>query len=301
MRTLVIGAGQVGPHVALHLARHGDAVRVGTRSGSGPEHPLVERVRLDATDAADLDHAFADVDVVHLCLHASAYRPDVWERELYPLEAGVLAAAARHDVHVVYPESVYAFDTSGVLGDDLRVAPRSSMGRVRSELLARRAASSARTTSVVASDFYGPGASMAHGGDRVRKPAAEGRTVRPLGRVDLPHAWTYLPDLASAMVAASELPAARDRIVLAPVVHATQRELATAYAAAAGRTSARVRPVPAWALKALAPVSADMRAMAAMSYLFTEPLLVDEQASVERLGIAATPLEDAVRASVLVG
>ena len=213
---------------------------------------------------------------------------------------GDVAADEQIHEHDVVAAIVGREKASGVLGDDLRVAPRSSMGRVRAELLARRAASPARTTSVVASDFYGPGASMAHGGDRVRKPAAEGRTVRPLGRVDLPHAWTYLPDLASAMVAASELPAARDRIVLAPVVHATQRELATAYAVAAGRTSARVRPVPAWALKALAPVSADMRAMAAMSYLFTEPLLVDEQASVERLGIAATPLEDAVRQSVAV-
>lgn len=301
MRTLVIGAGQVGPHVARHLAHRGDAVRVGTRSGSGPEHSLVERIRLDATDPTALDRAFAEVDVVHLCLHASAYRPDVWERELYPLEAGVLAAAARHDVHVVYPESVYAFDTSDVLGDDLRLAPRSSMGRIRAELLARRAASSARTTSVVASDFYGPGASMAHGGDRMKDPAVAGRTVRPLGRVDLPHAWTYLPDLAAAMVAAADLPAAPDRVVLAPVVHATQRELATAYAVAAGRPSARVRPIPAWVLRALAPVSADMRAMAAMSYLFTEPLLVDETSAHRVLGVAATPLEHAVRASTTVG
>lgn len=299
MLTLVIGAGQIGPHIALQLARRGEAVRVATRSGSGPEHPLVERVRLDAGDPEALDATFRDVDVVHLCLHASAYRPDVWERELYPLEAGVLAAAARHDVHVVYPESVYAFDTSGVLAGDLRVAPRSSMGRIRAELLARRAASPARTTSVVASDFYGADAPTAHGGDRMSVPAAAGRTVRPLGNVDLPHAWTFLPDLAAAMVASAELPAAPDRVVLAPVVHATQRELATAYAVAAGHTSARVQPVPAWVLKVLAPFSADMRAMAAMSYLFTEPLVVDEQVSVERLGLAATPLEDAVRASVL--
>lgn len=301
MRTLVIGAGQVGPHVARHLAHRGDAVRVGTRSGSGPEHSLVERIHLDATDPTALDRAFAEVDVVHLCLHASAYRPDVWERELYPLEAGVLAAAARHDVHVVYPESVYAFDTSDVVGDDLHLAPRSSMGRIRAELLARRAASAARTTSVVASDFYGPGASMAHGGDRMKDPAVAGRTVRPLGRVDLPHAWTYLPDLAAAMVAAADLPAAPDRVVLAPVVHATQRELATTYAVAAGRPSAQVRPIPAWALRALAPVSADMRAMAAMSYLFTEPLLVDETSAPRVLGVAATPLEHAVRASTTVG
>lgn len=298
MRTLVIGAGQVGPHVALLLAGRGEPVRVGTRSGSGPDHPLVERVRLDATDPASLDAAFADVDVVHLCVHASAYRADVWERELPALEAAVLAAAERHDVHVVFPESVYAFDTSGVLGASPRVAPRASMGRVRAALLEARAASSARTTSVVASDFYGPGASLAHGGDRVSAPAAAGRTVRPLGPVHLTHAWTYLPDLAAAMVAAAELSPAPDRVVVAPVVHATQRELALAYARAAGKDDVRVRPLPLAVLRVLAPFAPGMRAMADMSYLFTSPLLVDETASVEHLGLSATPLDEAAAATV---
>lgn len=298
MRTLVIGAGQVGPHVALHLAEHGDTVRVGTRSGSGPDHPGIEKIRLDATDPAALDAAFADVDVVHLCLHASAYRPDAWERELPSLERGVLDAAARHGVHVVFPESVYAFDTSTTVTPTSAVAPRSGLGRIRAGLLAQRAASPARTTSVVASDFYGPGATMAHGGDRMAEPAVAGRTVRPLGRVDLPHAWTYLPDLAAAMVAAADLPPAPDRVVVAPVVHATQRELADAYAREAGRPGARVSRVPAGVLRALGLVSRDLAAMASTSHLFTEPLLVDEQASVRDLGVAPTPLGTAVAAVV---
>jgi nucleoside-diphosphate-sugar epimerase len=246
MSILVIGAGQIGPHVATLLAERGEAVTVATRSGSGPEHPLVTRTRLDATDASALDRAFADVDVVHLCVHASAYRPDVWERELPPLERAVLAAAERHDVHVVYPESVYAFDTSGVLGAAPRIAPRSAMG-----------------------------------------------PVRPLGRVDLPHAWTYLPDLAAAMVAAADATAGPD-VVLAPVVHASQHELALAYARAAGRDDVRVRAVPAWALRAGGVVNADVRAMAEMSYLFTEPLLVDEGATI----MPATPLDVAAAAVV---
>ncbi|MDR6117914.1 nucleoside-diphosphate-sugar epimerase [Aeromicrobium sp. SORGH_AS981] len=293
MSTLVIGAGQIGPHVATLLAERGEEVTVATRSGSGPEHPLVTRTRLDATDPSALDRAFADVDVVHLCVHASAYRPDAWERELPPLERAVLGAAERHGVHVVFPESVYAFDTSGVLGAAPRIAPRSAMGLVRASLLERRAASSARTTSVVASDFYGPGASLAHGGDRMVGPAVSGRTVRPLGRTDLPHAWTYLPDLAAAMVAAADAPDGPE-VVLAPVVHASQRELALAYARAAGRDEVRVRAVPAWALRAVGVVSADVRALAEMSYLFTEPLLVDEGATI----LPGTPLVDAAAAVV---
>lgn len=299
MRTLVIGAGQVGPHVARQLADRGDHVVVGTRSGSGPDHPHITLVHLDATDPAALDRAFADVDVVHLCLHASTYRADVWERELYPLEAGVLAAAERHGVHVVYPESLYAFDTTGVVGAEPTVAPRTAMGRVRATLLERRAATAARTTSVVASDFYGPGAATAHGGDRMVGPATSGRTVRPLGRVDLLHAWTYLPDLAAAMVAAADTTEGPD-VVLAPVVHASQRELALVYARTAGYDDVRVRAVPAWALRAVGVVNTDVRALAEMSYLFTEPLLVDETATIlpaTALDVAATAVVDSTSRS----
>lgn len=41
-----------------------------------------------------------------------------------------------------------------------------------------------------------------------------------------------------------------------------------------------------------------MRAVADMSYLFTSPLLVDETASVEHLGLSATPLDEAAAATV---
>jgi nitrate reductase alpha subunit len=100
------------------------------------------------------------------------------------------------------------------------------------------------------------------------------------------------------MVAAADLPPTPDRVVLGPVVHATQRELALAHARAAGRDEVRVSPVPTWVLRALSPVSRDVRALASTSYLFTEPLVVDEAACPDLLGVRPTPLEAATRSSV---
>ncbi len=71
-------------------------------------------------------------------------------------------------------------------------------------------------------------------------------------------------------------------------------DLCMAYARAAGRDDVRVRAVPAWALRAGGVVNADVRAMAEMSYLFTEPLLVDEGATI----MPATPLDVAAAAVV---
>src|SRR5215472_18462824 len=51
---VIVGAGPVGSATARLLAERGEHVRVVTRSGSGPEHPAIERIAADATDAERL-------------------------------------------------------------------------------------------------------------------------------------------------------------------------------------------------------------------------------------------------------
>ena len=51
---IVTGAGPVGSAVALQLAEQGINVRLLTRSGSGPEHPLIDRRRVDVSDSEAL-------------------------------------------------------------------------------------------------------------------------------------------------------------------------------------------------------------------------------------------------------
>ncbi|RYI99734.1 MAG: NAD-dependent epimerase/dehydratase family protein, partial [Actinomycetales bacterium] len=133
MKHLVIGAGQIGPHVARRLAEAGETVTVATRSGRGPAD--LTNISLDATDGLALRTALEDVDVLYLCLHASAYRDDAWRRELPPLERTVLAAAEATGTTVVFPESLYAFDASTPISATSRVAPRSPLGEVRKILL----------------------------------------------------------------------------------------------------------------------------------------------------------------------
>ena len=43
-------------------------------------------------------------------------------------------------------------------------------------------------------------------GERVVSKVLDGGTIRVLGSLDQPHSWTYVPDLAAAMIRASERP-----------------------------------------------------------------------------------------------
>src|SRR5271166_2929350 len=51
---VIVGAGAVGSAAALLLAERGEHVRIVSRRGGGPEHPAIERVAADATDAERL-------------------------------------------------------------------------------------------------------------------------------------------------------------------------------------------------------------------------------------------------------
>jgi nucleoside-diphosphate-sugar epimerase len=290
---VVTGAGPVGSTVALQLAEAGHHVRLLTRSGSGPVHPLVERRRVDVSQPAALVEAFDGAVAVHHCIHGSAYDARVWRAELPRAERAVLEAAGAAGAVVVFPESLYSYGpVDGPITEDTpRTATRGKLG-VRTELLAQREASATPTVSVAASDFYGPLVRNAHAGERLVPTVLAGRTMRVLGSLDQPHSFTYVPDLATAMITAAARPELWNSFLHAPTAApVTQRRLVELVAAAGGVRVPKVSAIPAGVLGAAGLVSREMRELAETSYMFTHPFVLDSSASEQRLGLSSTPLE----------
>lgn len=304
---VVAGAGPVGWTVAEQLAAQGHRVRVLTRSGSGPEGPGIERLRVDATDPEAVASALVDedglpTDAVYMCVHGSAYRADVWARELPVAERVVLDAAANlsEKTVVVFPESLYSYsEPDRVMTEDSPREADTGKRGVRRQLLAARAAHRAPTVSVVASDFFGPRARSAMAGERMVPTVLAGRKVRVLGSADLPHSFTYVPDLAAAMIAAAGEPAVWNTVIHAPTGQAvTQREIATAFARAAGLPAPAVGTIPSWLLRAGGVVNRDMKELAEMLYQFTAPFVMDSTRTEQVLDLSPTPLDEAAAATV---
>lgn len=293
---VVTGAGPVGRTIAEQLAAAGRQVRVLSRSGSGPEHPAVERLAADVRDEHAVRAALVGAEAVFHCIHA-AYTATAWREELPAAEQAVLRAA--EGAVVVFPESLYSYADPGVPMTE--AGPRTAVGGkrgVRTALLAARAQSATPTVSVVASDYFGPHARNAHAGERMVPKIIAGRTVRVMGSADQPHSFTYLPDYARAMIAAAEEPATWGSVLHAPTGPAlTQRELVHAFADAAG-TRPRVGTLPTWLLRAGAAFPGPMRELAETLYQFTAPFVMDSGRTQALLGLAPTPLEDAARATV---
>ncbi|MCB0979811.1 MAG: hypothetical protein KDB17_04065, partial [Ilumatobacter sp.] len=76
---VIVGAGPVGSGIALHLANAGTPVTIVTRSGSGPDHPLVTRHRGDATDAEALAGLCTGAAALYNCANPPYHRwPQDW-------------------------------------------------------------------------------------------------------------------------------------------------------------------------------------------------------------------------------
>ncbi len=299
-RFVVTGAGPVGWTVAGQLAAAGHRVRILTRSGSGPSHPRVERIAADVSSPAGLAALFDGAAAVFHCIHGSRYSAGTWAAELPGAEQTVLAAAGRAGAVVVFPESLYSYsEPDRVLREDSPRAAGGGKRGIRTALLQARAASTTDTVSVAAGDFFGPRVLGAHAGERMLKPVLAGKPLLVIGSADQPHSFTYVPDLAAAMIAAARNPALWNRVWHAPTGPAlSQRAMAAAFAAAAGVRSPRVRALPGWSLRAMGMLSPAMRELGETLYQFERPFVMDSSASEAALGLEPTPLTQAAAATV---
>ncbi|MFM2077019.1 MAG: hypothetical protein RJA49_909 [Actinomycetota bacterium] len=298
---LVIGSGPVGSGIALRLAEQGHPVTVVTRSGSGPDHPLVTKVKGDAADAETLTDLATGAATIFNCANPPYHR---WATDWPPMHAAIMAAAERTGAVVVMMDNLYGFGEGRPMpmreGDPLlatgtKGAVRARMAR---ELLEAHAAGRLRATLARASDFYGPGVRDASLGERVVPNVLKGKRVSLLGRLDIPHSVSYMPDVVTTMVTIALDERAWGsawHVPSGPAV--SQRMVVQAFADAAG-TTVKAGAVPKAAITALGVVSPQMAGLKEVWYQFARPWVMDATLTEQTFGLRATPLADGAAATV---
>jgi nucleoside-diphosphate-sugar epimerase len=196
---VIVGSGPVGSSVARLLAERGESVRVVTRSGTGPAHPLIERIAADATDADRLTELTRDAVALYNCANPKYTQ---WESLWPPLAGAMLTAAQRTGAVLAITGNLYVYGPvpGGRMTEDSPLAATGRKGRVRIKMWQDALASGVRTVEVRGSDYIGAGAASLF--SQVLLPAiAKGRTAWMPGDVDAPHTFTYTGDMARALVA----------------------------------------------------------------------------------------------------
>jgi nucleoside-diphosphate-sugar epimerase len=266
---------------------------------------LADEVNWQAADASDPEaatEAARGASVMYQCLNAP-YTD--WPRSFPPLQRGVLAAAERTGALLVSLENLYGYGPTGEtpMTEDLPLAATTVKGRTRAamtrELLAAAEAGRVRIAIGRASDFFGAGITTGTTlGERVFANAVAGKRADFIGNPDLPHTYSYVPDIVAGLATLGTDERAAGGVWHLPGPETvTTRQLLELVSGEVGH-SVGVRSVPKVAVRALGLFNPMMRELAEMSYEFDEPFVLDTTKYQSVFGTDPTPLTAAIGATV---
>ncbi|CAI7973785.1 NAD-dependent epimerase/dehydratase [Frankia sp. Hr75.2] len=299
---VITGAGGTGAPTAELLARQGDRVRLVSRRGGGPEHPLIERIAADATDADALTRLAEGATTL---INTAMPPYDRWPDEFPPLATALLDAAERTGAGYVMMGNTYGYGiVNGRFTEDLPMAPVSVKGQVRARMwtdaLEAHRAGRARVTEVRASAFLGAGAGSLYN-FTVAPLVLRGEPAAFPGDLDAPKTWSYIGDAARtlAAVALSGDDLAWGRAWHVPSTAALSvRELTTRLATIAGAPAPILTAMSTDQLAATGAVNPVMREVIEMMYSLEQPDLLDSTLTEQTFRLAPTPLETVLTESV---
>ncbi|GAA2589859.1 NAD-dependent epimerase/dehydratase family protein [Dactylosporangium fulvum] len=289
---VVVGSGSIGTAIASSLAESGVAVRIVTRSGGGPKHPLITRVAADASDTAAFRRAAAGAEVIYNCVNPPYH---AWPTDWPPIASALLAAAIENDAVLAITGNLYGYGpVDRPMTEDMPLAARTVKGRVRARMWEEALAAPVRTFEVRASDYIGPRYTVIE----MALPALRaGKTAWLPASVDVPHTYTYTGDVARTMIAL-----AGDRRAWGSAWHVpspppmTGRELLTRVAEIGGMPAPRLRTYPRAAVRAAALFDKFTKEFLEVRYQHDRPFVLDSSRVSAVFGLTATPVDEAIRA-----
>lgn len=302
---LIGAAGAIGKSIADALRAQGKAYRVVGRDQAKLQStfgadPLAEIVTWNADDPASVRAAVRGMEtmiyLVGVPYDQFALHPVLMQKTL----DGAISEGVERMVLVgtVYP---YGTPVTRPVTESHPREPQTFKGKMRKQqeevLLQAHREGKIQGTILRLPDFFGPGVdkSLLHS---LFQAAAKGGTANLIGPIDTPHEFFYVPDAGPVVLALAAEPKAYGKWwnLGGPGV-TTQRDFAAHVFSLAGHKP-KLRVVGKTTLKIMGLFSPIMRELVEMSYLQTDPVLLDDSALHSLLGsIRKTSYADAIRAT----
>lgn len=305
-RHVVVGAtGALGAAVVRHLAAAGTPVRAVVRHAERAQALLpagIEIVTADALDRDALVSACSGAAVMYHCLNVPYQE---WMPVMPQVTTNVLKAAQECEAVLVFPGNVYGYGTLKRIPapETHPHTATSRKGQLRNTLeqTLANAHKGGQVRVVIARfpDFFGPNVTNKLFGEMIFAAAAAHRQVKWVGRLDVPHDFVFIDDAAAACVRLGETEAAWGESWHVPGPGPlTAREFLTAVCRAAG-APVRISAIPGWILTVAGFFDDGAREMAEISYLFTQPMVLDGGRFRAAFGdFQFTPHEEAIARTV---
>jgi nucleoside-diphosphate-sugar epimerase len=291
---VVLGAsGGTGRAIVDELVRQGRRVRAVSR-GEVPGLPAgVEHVRADLYDPAGAARAVAGASVVY---HAAQPPYEHWDGNYERLNDAIASAVVAAGARLVFADNLYMYGPGSspmTEASPQRATDRKGVLRIRlaADLLARHERGELDVVIARSSDYFGPHGVNTGPGERVFGAALQGKAAG----VDVPHSFSYLPDMARAMIILGEHDEAAGRAWHLPVTDPmTVRQLLDRIFAAAGKP-VKIQLAGPLTLRVLGLFVPPLREIAVVLYQWQEPFISDWSAFEAAFGpFERTPLDEAI-------
>lgn len=293
---VIVGAGPVGSATATLLAERGEQVRLVTRRGSGPEHPGIERVASDATDADRLSSLSEGAAALYNCANPLYHR---WLTDWPPLASALLTAAERSGAVLATAGNLYGYgEVDGPITPDTPLTATHPKLKLRADMwrdaLAAHEAGRIRTTEVRGSDYVEANSILSF---VMAKPLRAGRRAMVPAALDVPHSWTLISDMARTLVTVAGDERAWGTAWLTPTnPPLTVRQLATRFTEAVGAPRAKVVEMPyalLWTAGLFSPMVKEVRTT---RYQFMRPFTIDSSHTENTFDLKPGDLDAGLRA-----
>jgi nucleoside-diphosphate-sugar epimerase len=299
---VVLGAsGGLGSAVVWQLVRQGKRIRAVSRSADRFDlERRVEVVRGDITDPAQMGKICQGASVIYHC--ANAPYPE-WTTALPPMMDGVIIGAETSGAKVVYADNLYMYGrVSGLITADLSDRATGKKGLVRAKIAAQLmdAHRSGRIQATIgrASDFFGPTVLNSMMGEVVFQALVEGKTLNLIGKLDLPHTYTFVEDFAKGLVTLGSREEAAGEIWHIPSAETLTTGQFLNLIFAEAQHTPKLRIASPLMLNFLGLFSSMMCEIKEISYEFEQPFIVDHQKYERVFGNDSTPHREAIRRTV---
>jgi nucleoside-diphosphate-sugar epimerase len=291
----IVGAGPVGTATAQLLVERGEKVRVVTRRGGGLEHPSVERIAADASDAERLTELATGATALYNCANPQYHQ---WQTDWPPLNAALLTAAERSGAVLTVASNLYSYgpvnapitDTTPLAATHWKMKLRGDMWR---EALALHRAGRIRMTEVRGSDYLEANSMFSI---TVATPLLAGkRAVVPVP-IDVPHSWTAIADVARTLVTAATDERAWGKAWHAPTnPPLTMRQLATRFTEVRGMPAAKLTALPFPVLWTAGLFVRVLRELRTTRYQFEKPFVLDSSLTERTFDLAPSDLDTVLK------
>jgi len=277
---VILGTGAIGRAIMEELVKRGESVRMVNRSGEMDEIPAgVEVVGSDLYDQAMVKKVTRGAKVVYQSAQPSYFE---WPEKFPPLQKSIIDGLTGSDTKLVLVENLYMYGVTN--------------GTPMTEDMPHNAHT---VTAGRGSDFFGPWGLSSSMGERVFYPLLSGRAAQMIGRLDISHSHTYVPDFGKALVILGENNEADGQAWHVPNDNpcVTQREMLKMIAAEMG-----IEPKMSTMGKLMMLVGGlfipEAKESVEMMYEFDQPFIVDSSKFERTFGIKATPMRKAIKETV---